>query len=134
MPAFDGIIKDGKVYGRGAADTKGSLCAILFAMEEMLREGITQEGLGLYGHMPYRNGNNNIWYLSFPDIYWFEIWMQYGNREKAKEILDAQLRYAMTEEYYFAERLDTKDPYFVPWSPNASATGRTLTMLKKYYS
>ena len=29
------------VYGRGAADTKGSLCAILFGMEEMLREGIT---------------------------------------------------------------------------------------------
>ena len=40
-PPFDGIIKDGKVYGRGAADTKGSLCAILFAMEEMLRDGIT---------------------------------------------------------------------------------------------
>ena len=41
MPAFEGIIKDGKVYGRGAADTKGSLCAILFAAEEMLRGGIT---------------------------------------------------------------------------------------------
>ena len=41
MPAFDGIIREGKVYGRGAADTKGSLCAILFAAEEMLRAGVT---------------------------------------------------------------------------------------------
>ena len=41
MPAFEGIIQDGKVYGRGAADTKGSLCAILFAAEEMLRDGVT---------------------------------------------------------------------------------------------
>ena len=41
MPAFEGILRDGKVYGRGAADTKGSLCAILFAAEEMLQEGIT---------------------------------------------------------------------------------------------
>ncbi len=34
-----GEIIGGKVYGRGAADTKGSLCAILFAMEELLTEG-----------------------------------------------------------------------------------------------
>ena len=38
---FSGTIADGKVWGRGAADTKGSLCAILFAIEEMLREEIT---------------------------------------------------------------------------------------------
>ena len=43
MDPFAGIIKDGKVYGRGAADTKGSLCAILFGMEQMLRQGITPE-------------------------------------------------------------------------------------------
>ena len=40
MPAFGGMIQDGKVYGRGAADTKGSLCAILLAAEAMLREGV----------------------------------------------------------------------------------------------
>lgn len=115
-------------------------CGIVDNEKDMLRvykymidAGITKEGLGLYGHMPYKNGNNNIWYLSFPDIYWFEIWMQYGYKEKAKEIIDAQLRYAMSEEYYFAERIDAGDPYYVPWSPNASATGRTLIMLSKYY-
>ena len=47
MPAFEGIIRDGKVYGRGAADTKGSLCAILFAAEEMLRED-TMPPVNLY--------------------------------------------------------------------------------------
>ena len=40
-PPFSGTIADGKVWGRGAADTKGSLCAILFGMEQMLRDGIT---------------------------------------------------------------------------------------------
>ena len=100
----------------------------------MIEAGITRECLGLYGHMPYKDGNNNIWYLSFPDLYWFEIWMQYGYKEKAKEIIDAQLRYAMSDEYCFAERIDAKDPYYVPWQPNASATGRTLIMLSKYYA
>lgn len=128
---FYPLLYQGRFVYAGVIDNEKDMLRVY---NHMIREGITQEGLGLYGHMPYRNGNNNIWYLSFPDIYWFEIWMQYGNREKAKEVLDAQLRYAMTEEYYFAERLDAKDPYFVPWSPNASATGRTLTMLKKYYS
>lgn len=36
---FSGTIVDGKVYGRGACDTKGSLCAILFAAEQLLAEG-----------------------------------------------------------------------------------------------
>jgi len=100
---------------------------------QMIKQGITREGLGLYGQMRYRSGKPNIWYLSFPDYYWFEIWMKQGNREKAKEILDAQLEHGMTEQYYFAERIDSTDGYYVPWSPNASAMGRALTMLCKYY-
>ncbi len=36
---FGGEVVDGRIYGRGAADTKGSLCAILFAVEELLEKG-----------------------------------------------------------------------------------------------
>lgn len=36
---FSGEVKDGKIYGRGAADTKGSLCAIFEAAEEFLVSG-----------------------------------------------------------------------------------------------
>lgn len=40
---FSGTVVDGKVYGRGAADTKGSLCAIMFAAEQLLAEGFQPE-------------------------------------------------------------------------------------------
>lgn len=40
---FGGEVMGGAIYGRGAADTKGSLFAILCAMEEMLAEGFTPE-------------------------------------------------------------------------------------------
>lgn len=41
---FAGIVRDGKLYGRGACDMKGSIAAILCAFKAMIRAGITPKG------------------------------------------------------------------------------------------
>lgn len=88
---------------------------------------------GLHGRMPYRDGNTHIWYTSYTDYYWFRTRLRRGERESALRILEAQVSYSMTPEYYMVERYCDNDPWFVPWSPNCSASGRLINMLLDYH-
>jgi acetylornithine deacetylase/succinyl-diaminopimelate desuccinylase-like protein len=38
---FEGAVRDGRLYGRGACDTKGSLAAMLVVIETLVKRGIT---------------------------------------------------------------------------------------------
>ncbi|WP_448207127.1 acetylornithine deacetylase/succinyl-diaminopimelate desuccinylase family protein [Azospirillum sp. sgz302134] len=41
---FEGVVKDGRVYGRGACDMKGGIAASIIAVESILEEGIPFAG------------------------------------------------------------------------------------------
>lgn len=93
----------------------------------MLHHDIARDGL--YGHMPFEHGNEHVWYFSVTDYYWHKIWLRLGEVEKADEIVENELRYAMSDEYNMQERYEDNSPYYAPWSPNASANGRLLMMM-----
>lgn len=41
MPAYEGIVKDGRIYGRGAIDDKGPAVAVLYAMQAIKEAGVS---------------------------------------------------------------------------------------------
>ena len=97
-------------------------------LKGMAAEGITS-GHGLYGHMPYPDGNTHIWYTTAPELGFYHTFRRLGMHDKAKEIVDTLLATTVSKEYYVSERIADNDPWFAPWMPNASGMGRIIWML-----
>ena len=75
------------------------------------------------------DGETRVWYTSVTEYHWFYTFMRMGDRARAKETLDATIKYSMTDELYMIERYHPRNPYFAPWSPNTSASGRLIQMM-----
>jgi len=102
------------------------------------RRGIFKEGL--YSRMPTRVGHSTpknyapdglsyVWYVCAHEYGWFQCFKKYGDLDRCREILRDAERYAMSDEYYMLERYHMRDPWYTPWTPNASCSGRMINML-----
>lgn len=143
----NGVIADKFVFNPFIAFFVDALDFDIEDAEKVIRE-YTLSGMirgGLYDRMPDKagkgstkfnldeNGRCVVWYVAFQEYYWFLYFLRHGARDKCEEILSALYCYAMTDEYYMIERYNERDPYFVPWSPNASANGRVINMILDFY-
>ena len=101
-------------------------------LQNLKAKGSVHEGL--YKKMPdhYRmkdaDGVVRMWYTTLEEYFWLEVFLRLGQKERCSQIIDSIYRYSMTSEYQMVERYHPHDPWFVPWSPNASANGRLLLM------
>ena len=73
--------------------------------------------------------NSHLWYTTARDALWHHVLTAIGRNDLAERILEGNLRYAMTDECYVGERYRDDNPWFLPWSPNVSGSGRLILMM-----
>ena len=96
---------------------------LLRIRRNQIRRGIAHEN-GLYSHK-----SGDIWYVGLVENQWYFAWRRAGRDDLARQVLAAFLRFTSTKEGYLCERYMTTNPWYLPWSPNASASGRLVAML-----
>ena len=75
----------------------------------------------------------DCYYTGIAEICWIYPWMKRGEWDKADPMTDAMLRYNVTTEYIVSERYCSIDPWYVPWQPNGSGSGRLCMFLLDYF-
>ena len=96
----------------------------------LLRERIADEA-GLYQRhgSPDPTLGQQIWYTTWSEYQWSLGWRRVGRTDLSRQALDALLKWSVTDEGYVGERIHELTPWYFPWSPNASGSGRILKML-----
>lgn len=79
-------------------------------------------------------GKSVVWYVSTAETSLYYYFKRHGMLARCEEIIRDMIQFAMTDEYYMIERFHEDNPWFIPWSPNASANGRLISILLDYYS
>ena len=96
----------------------------------LLAEGVaSEEGLYVRHVSPRSELGAHIWYTTWSEYRWFQAWMKAGRADRARQALDALLRYSVTDEGIVGERIHDENRWFWPWSPNASGAARIALML-----
>jgi len=78
-------------------------------------------------------GKSVVWYVSTAETSLYYYFKRHGMLEQCEEIIRDMIQFAMTDEYYMIERFHEDNPWFIPWSPNASANARLISILLDYY-
>ena len=100
-----------------------------------MRKWLIQEDIadpvGLYQRHPSPRPElgRGVWYTTWSELQFARGWLRVGRKDLAREALEALLKYSVTAEGYVGERIHEQSPWFFPWSPNASGSGRILIML-----
>ena len=63
---------------------------------------------------------------------WHKVFLLIGEKALAERILAGTIRYSMSAEYYLGERYRDDNPWYLPWSPNCSGSGRVIQMLLEH--
>lgn len=81
-------------------------------------------------HPPIKNQRDrHVWYTTASEMYWRDNFRRIGRLDLDDLVWSAILRYAMSPEYQVTERYRDDNPWYAPWSPNASGSGRIILMM-----
>ena len=73
--------------------------------------------------------SNHYWYTTSSELLWQDCFLCIGRKDLADLVFDALMKYSLTTEYYVGERYRDDTPWYCPWSPNASGSGRIIQMM-----